>query len=112
MASTLREFMDERELNADEVAALLSERGVRTSQGNPVTAKLVNLRANVKPPQAWAEALNLSPLPDEGERSETRQTEHPPKAPDDARKQALLPSLQSPTRIAGAYRFLGGMLAA
>src|SRR5207237_3830245 len=56
--------------------------------------------------------LNLSPLPDEGEPDGTRQTEHPPKAPDDARKQALLPSLQSPTRIAGAYRFLGGMLAA
>jgi hypothetical protein len=112
--------MDERGLSADDVASLLSERGVTVTQGanagDPITADRVSRRRGADVPVGWREALGLEapdPRPGDGDAAAggSGRREQPPKRPSEAAVQ-VLNEPGAAKRIAGAYRFAGAALAA
>lgn len=123
----IREFLAERGIDAAEMAALLSERGVTFERGrfagNPITASAVSKRSGSEIPRRWAEALGLTdsdPLPPlgsdaqgspgEGADGQSERRETPPRRPAEARIEIVQPGAKK--RIAGAYKFAGAALAA
>jgi hypothetical protein len=106
------ELLEERSLTVEQAVELLNQHDVKTAQGKPVTPRVVKhrLTRDSDVPVEWAAAFELDP---ETLRKE-RVNERPPQAPDDAKletKIEVLPQSHGPARIAGIYKFAGGMLA-
>jgi hypothetical protein len=108
------ELLEQRGLSSSDVSALLAEREIVNTKGRPYTDRSIRhlTTRGSEVPRAWGPVFELSddelaPPPSSG-----RSQERPPKAPDGARIETPVRELvQSPTRIAGLYRFLGGMVA-
>ena len=114
----LREFREQSGLSNEEIAARLAEqeltiKSLEDGTLRPITAEDVSRRSAKRIPRAWASALGveLQPPPRResggGLSGEGRRREDSPVRPQGA---PIVLEAGAKDRIAGAYRFVGGML--
>lgn len=116
----LRDLQAERGLSNEEVASILAEQGVTLrrgpNKGEPITAEAISKRGSSDIPKPWRQALGVTEdsavsSGDDGSGGDgsggRRRRETSPARPAGA---AIVIEAGAKDRIAGAYRFVGGML--
>lgn len=112
----LSEYLDERGLSPEDVAARLTEHGITLTRGEnaggPITDQTIKRRINSSIPKAWRSALGLDDTSSaEGDPPRAARKETAPRRPAEA-KITIEDLSGARKRIAGVYKFAGAALAA
>lgn len=118
----VRDFLSQNNLTPKQLSDLLTQRGVKTKRGKPVTANLISGYSSkfLFVPQYWIDALegesfdmsSSEPEWSDPDSPEDQRREQPPRRPAEAK--VTLPQVTggAKKRISGAYKFAGAALAA
>lgn len=111
----LSEYLDERSLSPEDVAARLTEHGITLTRGEnaggPITEQTIKRRINSTIPKAWRGALGLDDTSSAEDAPPRARKETAPRRPAEA-KITIEDLSGARKRIAGVYKFAGAALAA